>query len=76
MELDKDGEPLPEPKYSWHAFRHYAVSAWLASGIDPKTVQNWAGHSTLTLTLNTYGHMIPRAADHARIAAAEQAALG
>jgi hypothetical protein len=24
--------------YSWHALRHYAVSAWLASGIDPKTV--------------------------------------
>jgi integrase len=33
-------------RYSWHAFRHYAVSAWLASGIDPKTVQHWAGHAT------------------------------
>jgi integrase len=64
------------PRYSWHSLRHYAVSAWLASGIDPKTAQHWAGHSTLTLTLDTYGHMIPRTDDHQRIAAAELALLG
>jgi integrase len=58
--------------YGWHALRHYAISAWLAAGIDPKTVQHWAGHATLALTLDTYGHMIPRADDHARIAAAER----
>jgi integrase len=58
--------------YSLHKLRHYAISAWLAAGIDPKTVQNWAGHATLALTLDTYGHMIPRADDHARIAAAER----
>jgi len=63
------------PGYSWHGLRHYAVSAWLASGIDPKTAQHWAGHSTLTLTLDTYGHMIPRPDDHQRIAAAERALL-
>ena len=59
--------------YGWHAFRHYAISAWLAAAIDPKRVQKWAGHATLTLTLDTYGHMIPRADDHARIADAELA---
>jgi integrase len=64
------------PRYSWHALRHYAVSAWLASRIDPKTVQHWAGHSTLMLTLDTYGHMIPRPDDHQRIAVAEMALLG
>jgi integrase len=64
------------PRYSWHSLRHYAVSMWLASGIDPKTVQHWAGHSTLMLTLDTYGHMIPRPDDHQRIAAAEAALLG
>jgi integrase len=61
------------PKYSWHALRHYAISAWLAAGIDPKTVQTWAGHSSLVLTLDVYGHMIPRTDDHARIEAAEAA---
>jgi integrase len=60
------------PRYSWHGLRHYAVSAWLASGIDPKTAQSWAGHSTLMLTIDTYGHLVPRADDHARILAAER----
>jgi integrase len=59
------------PRYGWHSLRHYAVSTWLASGIDLKTAQSWAGHATLALTLDTYGHLIPRTDDHARIAAAE-----
>ena len=58
-------------RYGWHSFRHYAISAWLASGIDPKTVQAWAGHGSLVVTLDTYGHLIPRQDDHARIAKAE-----
>jgi len=62
-------------RYSWHAFRHYAISSWLASGIDPKTAQQWAGHSTLTQTLNTYGHAIPRHDEHERLAAAERILL-
>jgi integrase len=61
------------PRYSWHALRHYAISAWLKScGGNFKLVQQWAGHSTLTLTLDTYGHLIPRHDDHALIATAEQ----
>jgi integrase len=63
-------------RYGWHSLRHYAVSAWLASNIDPKTVQQWAGHATLSLTLDRYGHFIPRTDDHARIAAAEQVLRG
>jgi hypothetical protein len=63
------------PRYSWRRLRHYAVGAWLASGIDPKTAQHWAGHSTLTLMLDTCGHMIPRPDHHQRIAAAERALL-
>jgi integrase len=70
--VDLQGKPLMVPKYGWHALRHYAISAWLAAGIDLKTVQRWAGHATLTLTLDTYGHMIPRQDDNARIAAAER----
>jgi integrase len=73
---DDKGKPKMQAKYSWHSLRHYAISAWLASNIDPKTVQHWAGHATLALTLDTYGHLIPRADDHARIAAAERALVG
>jgi integrase len=64
------------PTYSWHKLRHYAVSSWLASGIDIKTAQTWAGHASAIMTANVYGHFIPRADDHSRIDAAEQALLG
>ncbi|MCC2652636.1 MAG: integrase [Geminicoccaceae bacterium] len=64
------------PRYGWHSLRHYAISSWLASGIDLKTAQHWAGHATLALTLDTYGHLIPRADDHQRIAAAERGLFG
>ena len=61
------------PRYSWHALRHYAISAWLKScGGNFKLVQCWAGHSALTLTLDTYGHLIPHPDDHNLIAAAER----
>jgi integrase len=61
------------PRYTWHGLRHYAISSWLAAHIDLKTVQAWAGHATLAMTLDTYGHLIPRDDDHQRIAAAERA---
>jgi integrase len=63
------------PRYTWHSLRHYAISSWLAAGIDLKTVQHWAGHATLKMTLDVYGHLIPRADDHQRIASAERALL-
>jgi integrase len=59
-------------RYSWHALRHYAISSWLkACGGDFKRVQAWAGHGTLSQTLDRYGHLIPRDRDHDMIAAAE-----
>jgi integrase len=62
------------PRYSWHALRHYAISTWLQSCRgDFKLVQTWAGHGTLSQTLDRYGHLIPRDGDHDVIAAAERA---
>jgi integrase len=60
------------PRYSWHALRHYAISTWLETcGGNFKLVQTWAGHGTLSQTLERYGHLIPRAGDHDVIALAE-----
>jgi integrase len=73
--LDDEGEPVVEAKYTWHSLRHYAISSWLAAGIDLKTTQHWAGHATLAMTLDTYAHLIPRTDDHDRIATAERALL-
>jgi integrase len=63
------------PRYTWHSLRHYAVSSWLAARIDLKTVQTWAGHATLAMTTDRYGHLLPRSDDHDRIATAERALL-
>ena len=74
--LDQDGNQIPLAKYSWHKLRHYAISSWLAAGLDHKRCQRWAGHTTLVLTLDTYGHFIPVRDEHAMMAAAERALLG
>ena len=43
----------------FHALRH-TCGAWLAmSGVHPKVVQTVMRHSTITLTMDTYGHLFP-----------------
>jgi integrase len=43
----------------WHALRHFAISTWIEAGLTPKTVQTFAGHSTLAVTMDRYGHLFP-----------------
>jgi integrase len=49
-----------------HALRHTAASAWLAAGVDVRTVAEYLGHSDPGFTLRTYTHLMPDAADRAR----------
>ncbi|ACZ22773.1 site-specific recombinase XerD [Sanguibacter keddieii DSM 10542] len=42
-----------------HDLRHTAATLWLSSGVPPKTVQAWLGHSTATMTLDLYAHYLP-----------------
>lgn len=51
-----------------HDLRHTAATLWLSSGVDVKTVQHWLGHSTMTLTVDTYAHWLGTDADVAAIA--------
>ena len=45
----------------FHALRH-SCGAWLAMrGENPKTIQSIMRHSTITLTMDTYGHLFPAA---------------
>jgi integrase len=44
---------------TWHSLRHYAVSTWIEAGLAPKTVQTFAGHSSLQVTMDRYGHLFP-----------------
>jgi len=46
-------------RLDFHALRH-TCGAWLAmSGVHPKVVQTVMRHSTIVLTMDTYGHLFP-----------------
>ena len=58
--ITKDGKA----KYAMHAFRHYFAS-WCISpetrggrGLPPKVVQEWLGHSSISMTLDVYSHLL------------------
>lgn len=81
--IDADGKPLVRPKYpGLHALRHFYAS-WCINriqdgglGLPPKVVQERLGHSSISMTLDVYGHLFPRGDDGAEMAAAERALLG
>jgi integrase len=40
-----------------HLLRHSAVSLLVDDGANPKAIQAFVGHSTITMTLGVYGHL-------------------
>jgi len=47
------------PAIRFHDLRHTAATLLLAQGVDPRTIMEILGHSQITLTLNTYAHVLP-----------------
>lgn len=47
------------PKIRFHDLRHTHASLLLQQGVHPKVVQERLGHSSITMTLDTYSHVIP-----------------
>lgn len=66
----KSGAPA-FPVIRFHDMRHTAATILLAKGVHVKLVSEMLGHSTITLTLDTYSHVIP--AMHGDAAAAMDA---
>jgi len=60
------------PKVRFHDLRHTCATALLAQGVHPKLVQEQLGHSQISLTLDTYSHVMP---DMKREVAAKMDAL-
>lgn len=60
---DPVDNPEPPARFNWHALRHFAVSCWIEAGLSPKTVQTFAGHSSLQVTMDRYGHLF-KSDDH------------
>ena len=47
------------PAIRYHDLRHTAATLLLAQGVDPRTIMETLGHSQISLTLNTYAHVVP-----------------
>lgn len=47
------------PKIRFHDLRHTYASLMLSANVHPKTVQEALGHSSISLTLDTYSHLLP-----------------
>jgi integrase len=43
----------------FHDLRHAHATHLLASGIHPKVAQERLGHSSITITMDTYSHVLP-----------------
>jgi integrase len=56
--------------FTLHDLRHFYASGLIAAGCDVVTVQRSLGHSTPSITLDTYAHLWSTAEDRTRAAAA------
>jgi integrase len=58
----------------FHDLRHTCATLLLSGGVNAKVVSEMLGHASITITLNTYSHVLPDMQDSA--AEAMEAALG
>ena len=56
---------LPAAKHGlrFHDLRHTCASLLIAAGAHPKAIQERLGHSSITMTLDRYGHLLPGLGD-------------
>jgi integrase len=48
------------PRIRFHDLRHSCATLLLAQGVDARTIMEVLGHSQISLTLNTYAHVMPQ----------------
>jgi integrase len=44
---------------SLHECRHTYAAYMIAAGVNPKALSTYMGHSSITITLDRYGHLLP-----------------
>jgi len=52
-----------DPATNFHSLRHSAASIMLAANLPLLTVSQQLGHSSINITVDTYGHLFPSAHD-------------
>lgn len=53
-------------RLGFHEGRHTFASIAIAAGLNAKTLSTYMGHSTITITLDRYGHLMPGSEVEAR----------
>ena len=53
------------PRQRFHDLRHACATLLLAQGVAPRVVMETLGHSQISLTMNTYSHVVPSMTRHA-----------
>ena len=59
---------LGMPPLTLHGLRHAFATLALQAGMNPKVVSEALGHSSVTITLDTYSHVLPNMQDELAIA--------
>ena len=62
------------PRIRFHELRHTCGSIMGSTGVDPKHAQDRLGHADVSVTLNTYTHVLPET--RAEVARKIEGALG
>ena len=44
---------------AFHALRHFYASGLIAAGADAKQLTEALGHSSIDVTIDVYGHLLP-----------------
>jgi integrase len=52
------------PNIRFHDLRHTCATLLLCRGVHTKLVQELLGHATISVTLDTYSHVLPSMGDH------------
>jgi integrase len=55
----KNGKPKALEPISLHECRHTFASLMIAAGVNAKALSSYMGHSSITITLDRYGHLMP-----------------
>ena len=67
--LDRSFRPLLTkaglPQIRFHDLRHTTATLLLSKGVHPKIVQEVLGHANISITLDTYSHVLPGMGDAA-----------
>jgi integrase len=75
--VDPDGNPIFRARYGLHTLRHFFATYMIERGVAPKRLQGMLGHSSLVMTMDTYGHLFENLeSDQALMAAADTALVG